>query len=227
MPQNDHSHRNRKLHITEDGSHTLFVPELDESYHSVYGAIQESQHVFLKHGFQTIRKSRIRILETGFGTGLNVLLTLAEAARRRTVIYYHTVDKYPVEANEYKIFNYEQFIEGIPGGTLIRMHEAQWNKEIRFAPHFSFYKELSDFRDMNPQGPFDLVYYDAFDPQKQPDLWTEDIFCRISRLLNPGGILVSYTSKGSVRRALESCGFHVEKIPGPPGKREMIRAIRS
>jgi tRNA U34 5-methylaminomethyl-2-thiouridine-forming methyltransferase MnmC len=216
----------RELRITEDGSHTIFVPELNEPYHSIHGAIQESNHVFLKHGLQTISKETIRILEVGFGTGLNALLTLAEANRTGKKIYYHAVEKYPLVAQEYEAINYEKFINGVIKGSLNKMHDAEWGKKISLTSHFKLFKECSDFRSMEPDGTFDLVYYDAFDPQKQPHLWNEEIFCRISAMVNPGGVLVTYTSKGIVRRALISCDFLVEKVAGPPGKREMIRAIR-
>ncbi|MFH0759786.1 MAG: tRNA (5-methylaminomethyl-2-thiouridine)(34)-methyltransferase MnmD [Bacteroidota bacterium] len=216
----------RELRITEDGSHTIFVPELNEPYHSVHGAIQESKHVFLKHGFQTITKETIRILEIGFGTGLNALLTLAEANRTGKKIYYHAVEKYPLLAQEYHAINYERFIDGVIKGSLIKMHDAEWGEKIRLTSHFNLFKEWSDFRSMEPEGTFDLVYYDAFDPRKQPHLWNEEIFSRISSMVNPGGVFVTYTSKGIVRRALISCDFLVEKVAGPPGKREMIRAIR-
>ncbi len=216
----------RELRITEDGSHTIFVPELDEPYHSIHGARQESDHVFLKHGLRTIRKDSIRILDVGFGTGLNALLTFAETDHKGQKVYYHTVEKYPLNEQEYQAINFEKIIAGVSPGSLISLHAAKWEKPVSISPDFTLYKEHADFRSMKPEGPFDLVYYDAFDPKKQPHLWSKEIFCMISRLVNPGGILVTYTCKGSVRRALISCDFEVEKVPGPPGKREMIRAVR-
>jgi tRNA U34 5-methylaminomethyl-2-thiouridine-forming methyltransferase MnmC len=216
----------REFMITADGSHTIYVPELDEPYHSVHGAIQESRHVFLAEGFRMMHKSPLRVLEIGFGTGLNAILTLAEAGKSSIHTYYHAVEKYPLSASEFMEINYEQFVDGISPGSLIRMHTVPWGEWIRLTDHFILFKELADFREMDPQGAFDLVYFDAFAPKKQPHLWTEEIFCRLYQLVNPGGILVTYAAKGSVRRAMISCGFQVEKVPGPPGKREMIRAIK-
>jgi len=216
----------RRLLLTEDGSHTLFVNEMDEPYHSIHSAIQESMHVFINQGFRRINKTQFNILELGFGTGLNVMLTLAEAKSVGTKIYYHTVEKYPLDPNEYIQLNYEQIIEDIPPGILVRMHEAPWDMNFEISDAFTIHKEKADFRTMEPEGKFDLVYFDAFSPDKQPHLWTKEIFCKLSELLHPGGILVSYTAKGSVRRALSSCKFNVERVPGPPGKREMIRATK-
>ncbi len=216
----------REIRLTEDGSHTLFLPELDEPYHSIHGAIQESRHVFLAHGFHTLKLSSLNILEIGFGSGLNALLTLAEAQKNGILIHYHAVEKYPLTHEEYCNINYEALLKGIPPGTLMKMHEAPWEEPVSIARGFTLIKEKSDFRTMKPPGPFDLVYYDAFAPQKQAHLWTEEIFSTVSKIVRPGGVLVTYTCKGSVRRALVSCGFNVEKVPGPPGKREMIRAVR-
>jgi tRNA U34 5-methylaminomethyl-2-thiouridine-forming methyltransferase MnmC len=216
----------REFRITADGSHTLYVPELDESYHSVHGAIQESGHVFIAEGFRMMHKSPLRILEIGFGTGLNAMLTLAEAGRSGTHTFYHAVENYPLIAREFAEINHEQFVDGIDPGSLVRMHTAPWGEWIRLTDRFTLFKERADFREMDPQGTFDLVYFDAFAPDKQPHLWTGEIFCRLYQLLNPGGMLVTYASKGSVRRDMASCGFQVEKVPGPPGKREMTRAIK-
>ena len=217
---------NRELRITEDGSHTLYVSELDESFHSIRGAIQESMHVFIDQGFHKIRESPIHLLELGMGTGLNVLLTLVESERLGIEVFYHAVEKYPLTPSEFRELNHEQFMIGAPTGSLQRLHEAQWGIGFNLADRFYVHKEQSDFRSMDPEGKFDLVYFDAFAPEKQPHLWTSGIFTKIYHLMNSGARLVSYTSKGTVRRALISCGFEVEKVPGPPGKWEMIRATK-
>jgi tRNA U34 5-methylaminomethyl-2-thiouridine-forming methyltransferase MnmC len=214
----------RELRLTEDGSHTLIAKELDEPYHSIHGAVQESLHVFIDQGFISIPKSPVRILELGLGTGLNLLLTLVEAELSGREVFYHAVEKYPLEAFEYIRLNYENVVEGIPAGKLLELHKAPWGEDFPLSDRFSVFKELADFRSMDPQGTFDLVYFDAFAPDKQPELWSQEIFETIADLVDTGGILVSYTSKGSVRRALISCGFEVDRVPGPPGKREMIRA---
>ena len=216
----------RELRITEDGSHTLHIAELDEPYHSIHGAIQESLHVFLEHGFRTINKPSIKILELGFGTGLNTLLTLSEANKRNISVHYHAVEKYPLEQEEYILLNYEDFIDGIQPGSLLKLHEAPWGKDVLITEDFTLIKELSDIRTISTKGPYDLVYFDAFAPKKQAHLWTEEVFSNISRAVIPGGVLVTYTSMGSVRRTLISCGFDAFRVPGPPGKRHMLRASR-
>jgi len=216
----------RELRITEDGSHTLYVPEMEESYHSVHGAIQESRYIFLVQGFLTLDKAFLNILEIGFGTGLNALLTLAEAYKRDIKVRYHSIEKYPLDYEEYSRLNYEDFIEGLNPGNLRKMHESPWDEAVLINDHFTLLKEKSDLREIKLQGPYDLVYFDAFDPEKQAHLWTEQVFDRISSAVKPGGVLVTYTSKGNVRRALISCKFDVKKVPGPPGKRHILRATR-
>ncbi len=216
----------RELRITEDGSHTLYVPEMEETYHSVHGAIQESLYIFLEQGFLTLDKEFLNILEIGFGTGLNALLTLAEANKRDIKVRYHSIEKYPLDYKEYSQLNYEDFIEGLTPGSLMKMHESPWEEAVPISDHFTLLKERSDLREIKLQGPYDLVYFDAFDPEKQAHLWTEQIFGRISSAVKPGGILLTYTSKGNVRRALISCQFDVKKVPGPPGKRHILRATR-
>jgi len=216
----------REIRTTSDGSHTLYVKSMDECYHSVHGALQESTHVFINQGLKHTPLDSISILELGFGTGLNALLTLADATQSGLKIAYHAVEKYPLDADEYSRLNFETFIEGLPKGSFQRLHTLPWEKEHALGPQFRFYKEQSDFRSMAPKGTFDLVYFDAFDPNKQPELWTEAIFSRLYALMNAGGILVTYSSKGLIRRAMKASGFEVFKVPGPPGKREMVRAIK-
>lgn len=216
----------RSLKITEDGSHTIFVNGMDEPYHSIHGALQESMHLFIKQGLLTLQKSSARILEIGFGTGLNALLTLKESIPLSMKIYYHTVEKYPLKDFEYSQLNYEKVIDLCPTGVLDVMHKAPWGIPVEISDHFTLFKEEADFRSMNPASHINLVYFDAFSPQKQPDLWTTQVFDSIGKVTVPGAILVTYSSKGIVRRALSSCGFDVFKVEGPPGKREMIKAIK-
>jgi len=216
----------RSIRLTEDGSHTLYVDKLDEPYHSIHGALQESMHVFIKQGLQTVSKSPLRILEIGFGTGLNALLTLRFANKSNQEIHYHAVEKYPLTREEYIQLNFEELMKGIPKGSLNLMHEAPWGKTVILTEDFAVFKEQADFRSMRPSGTFDLVYFDAFSPDKQPDLWSESVFSIIERCTQKGSVLVTYSSKGMVRRTLISCGFRIEKVAGPPGKREMIRAVR-
>ncbi len=216
----------RRLKITEDGSHTMFVQGLDEPYHSTHGAIQESMHVFIKQGLLTLKLSSVRILELGFGTGLNALLTLTESLPLNLDIYYHAVEKYPLKESEYRLLNFEKFIDHSPEGTLQRIHNSPWGKAVQISDRFTLYKEDADFRSMHLPSNINLIYFDAFSPDKQPELWTEDVISSIGRVSDPGAILATYSSKGIVRRTLASCGFEVHKVAGPPGKREMIRAIK-
>ena len=216
----------RSLKITEDGSHTLFVNDLDEPYHSIHGALQESMHVFIEQGLQYVTGQSLRILEVGFGTGLNALLTLSESIRLKMDIYYHAVEKYPVTDSEYKLLNYEKCISPSPKGILNKIHSCSWGRPEKISDHFILLKEETDFRQMNPPPGINLIYFDAFSPDKQPKLWTNEVFGLIEGVTDTGAVLVTYSSRGTVRRTLNSCGFDVHKVPGPPGKREMIRAIK-
>lgn len=214
----------RSLKITEDGSHTIFVKGLEESYHSSHGAIQESMHIFINQGLKDHPFKNIRILETGFGTGLNAFLSCQFAKDHKLHIFYHSVEKYPLYKTEYNALNYHELIPGSKASSLREMHEAPWEKDIELSAHFILHKELSDFRTMKPAGTFDLIFFDAFAPEKQPDLWSQEVFTKIYQLCNPGALLITYSSKGDVRRALQASSFKVEKVPGPPGKREIVRA---
>jgi len=216
----------RRLKMTEDGSHTMYVRELDEPYHSTHGAIQESMHVFIKQGLLAVKKSSIQILELGFGTGLNALLTLTESLPMKLDIYYHAVEKYPLKESEYCLLNFEKLLSQAPQGSLQQIHSCPWGKAVQILDRFTLYKEHADFRSMDLPSNINLIYFDAFSPDKQPELWSEDIICSIGQVSEPGAILVTYSSKGIVRRTLASCGFDVQKVAGPPGKREMIRAIK-
>jgi len=216
----------RILRITGDGSHTIFQKALNEPYHSAHGALQESQHVFINQGLHNVKATSVRILEIGFGTGLNALLTLSEALLQKLVIYYHAVEKYPLIESEYTLLNYEELIDGLPEGILQRIHSFPWEKPVKISERFTLYKEKADFRSMSLPTKFNLVYFDAFSPGKQPELWSSDVFGAVAKSAEPGCILVTYSAKGSVRRTLDSCGFDVTKVAGPPGKREMIRAIK-
>jgi len=216
----------RRLKITEDGSHTVFVNGLDEPYHSTHGALQESMHVFIKQGLLTVKQSSVRILELGFGTGLNTLLTLRESLSLNLNIFYHAVEKYPLTESEYKLLNYEKVVEHIPKDTLHRIHSCPWGEAVQISDRFTLYKEEADFRSMKLSPNINLVYFDAFSPDKQPELWSEEVIGPVAQVSEQGAILVTYSSKGNVRRTLSNCDFDVFKVPGPPGKREMIRAIK-
>jgi tRNA U34 5-methylaminomethyl-2-thiouridine-forming methyltransferase MnmC len=221
----------RVLTLTKDGSHTISIPEMNVTYHSHHGAIQESQHVFIHAGFryqqETDPTQPVRILEIGFGTGLNVLLTLIAAVERDTIVQYTAIEQFPLDNDKAAALNYcAQLDREDLTDSFTHMHTAEWNKEIRLSPAFSFRKIEADILSWAPDEKFTLVYYDAFAPAAQPHLWTADVFTKIFETLEPGGILVTYCSKGDVRRAMQAAGFVVTKIPGPPGKREMVRATR-
>ena len=216
----------RRIKITEDGSHTMFVNGLDEPYHSTHGALQESMHVFIKQGLLAVKQTSIRILELGFGTGLNTLLTLRESLSLNLDIFYHAVEKYPLTESEYKLLNYEKVVEHVPKGMLHRMHSCPWGEAVQISDRFTLYKEEADFRSMKLSPNINLVYFDAFSPDKQPELWTDEVIGPIAQVSEQGAILVTYSSKGVFRRTLSSCGFEVHKVAGPPGKIEMIRAIK-
>jgi tRNA U34 5-methylaminomethyl-2-thiouridine-forming methyltransferase MnmC len=209
---------------TDDGSHTLYVDELAEHYHSKYGAITESKHVFIDAGLKRCQKKHIRILEMGFGTGLNALLTFAEVRKSDLSINYTAIEKYPLETAITDSLNYGSFIENIDAELVKLIHDVPWEHEMVIRSGFTLKKMKCDMHQIDQVDEFDLVYFDAFAPEKQPELWTKDLFCRIFLSMRSNSILTTYSSKGTVRRNLEAAGFLVEKIPGPPGKREMTRA---
>ncbi|PID91495.1 MAG: SAM-dependent methyltransferase [Bacteroidetes bacterium] len=217
----------RVLHLTEDGSHTLFATDMDEPYHSVRGAIRESKHVYIEQGLAELKKESVSILEIGLGTGLNLLLSLCDARFADKDIAYYAVEKFPLVEKEYRALNYPDLIGDCEPGLFQRIHECPWEQNIVLREGFNLFKHRADFREMRLPGSYDLVYFDAFAPDKQPELWSLAVFKKIGSRMNPGGILVSYTAKGSVRRNLKTIGFDVQKVPGPPGKREMIRAIKT
>jgi len=221
----------RQIIITADGSDTVFVPGLNVSYHSKHGAIQESMHVFIEAGFwywsdlNPGRKSKdqpINVFEMGFGTGLNVLLTAMEAEENGLKVYYETVEKFPLVKEEVDSLNYTSVLKN---EELFRqIHECKWNEEARLKDNFVLKKVNQNLKNYSTHQLFNIIYYDAFAPSAQADLWTEEIFKKLFSMLAPGGVLVTYCSKGDVRRAMQSAGFDVKKIPGPRGKREMLRA---
>ncbi len=213
---------------TADGSTTLFSPRFNQWYHSVYGALEESRRVFLELGFAYLaeRQSEIRLLEMGFGTGLNALLTERAAAARGVRVHYTALEAYPIEPEMGAALGLEQVV---PGSMGPRIHKLAWETSHELNPNFTLLKRqttLQAFLNEPPGRPFDLVYYDAFAPASQPELWTPEVFQQLAERVVPGGVLTTYCSKGDVRRALQAAGFRVEKHPGPGRKREVVRAIR-
>ncbi|MDR3061228.1 MAG: tRNA (5-methylaminomethyl-2-thiouridine)(34)-methyltransferase MnmD, partial [Dysgonamonadaceae bacterium] len=212
-----------EIRLTADGSHTLFIPEMDEHYHSVNGAIQESMHVFIDAGLRQCQKKIIRILELGFGTGLNAFLSYIESKNTGIQIYYTGLEKYPIPTGLIEKLNYGK-LNSQENGIYLEIHRCTWNIPVRITPDFILEKINVDFPDFDFPGGYDVVYFDAFAPDKQTGVWTQEIFDNLFSCMNCGGILTTYCAKGSVRRMMIQSGFKVERIPGPPGKRQMLRA---
>jgi tRNA U34 5-methylaminomethyl-2-thiouridine-forming methyltransferase MnmC len=215
--------------ITGDGSKTLYLTGMNEQYHSVNGALTESRHVFIQHGL-LYRKPfpGIRVLEAGFGTGLNALLTAWYAVNSCTEVVYRGLEKFPLGENLINELDHGSFA-GERGREMFRkIHECKWNTESEIDTFFRLFKMQCDLTCYEPDPGFspDVVYFDAFGPDKQPEVWELTVFERLFHSMAPQGVLVTYSAKGEVRRRLISAGFVVERLPGPPGKREMLRAIK-
>ncbi len=213
-----------KVITTEDGSKSLFLPQMNETYHSKYGAWTESEHVFIKAGYQHINLPEIKILEIGFGTGLNVLLTWLQQLQDGKSIYFETLEKHPLKAevtdqiNAFSSLEVQQKFQAI--------HRAKWQQKVSLSEDFVLFKNQTDLTAYQTDTHFDLIYFDAFAPDKQPEMWTTAIFEKMYNCLSKGGVLVTYSAKGSVRRTMQAAGFRVERLPGPPHKREMLRAVK-
>jgi tRNA U34 5-methylaminomethyl-2-thiouridine-forming methyltransferase MnmC len=219
----------REIILTGDGSGSITIPEMNVTYHSIHGAIQESMHVFIQAGlrdpemFDSVGVHNI--LEIGFGTGLNALLTLIEADRHKNRIYYTAIELYPLRETEISQLNYcEQLNQPHYKRLFEKMHQCGWEEMFEISDNFRLTKIKCNLLDFFTENFFSLIYFDAFAPAAQPELWTKEVFQKLYSMMNERGILVTYCSKGEVRRAMKSAGFSVEKIPGPAGKREMIRA---
>ena len=212
-----------KLILTEDGSHTLFVPEIDESYHSSHGAIQESKHIFIEAGLKQCQKSEINVLEIGFGTGLNTFLTLIEAEKSPKAINYTTLELFPVEINKAFKLNYAELLSHKLKPDFEKLHSSAWNENTSFNSCFKLKKICADFTQYVFTEKYDVIYFDAFSPEKQPEMWTQEQFEKLYKCCNFEAVITTYCAKGSVRRAMQLTGFKVERLPGPPGKREILR----
>jgi tRNA U34 5-methylaminomethyl-2-thiouridine-forming methyltransferase MnmC len=221
----EHKPLERKIITTEDGSHTLFIASLNEHYHSIHGAIQESEHVFIKSGFDLFDHCKpLKILEVGFGTGLNTFLTWQHNQQKLRIIEYTSIEKYPLTQSEYMELNFAEQINPNAAKLFLQMHKCPWNEKSSLDAYFVLNKLEVDLLLFNPESTFDLIYFDAFAPDIQPDLWTEQVFQKLFKHMNPKGILCTYSAKGQVRRNLIAAGFKVKRLPGPPGKREMLQA---
>lgn len=231
----------RKIITTGDGSKTIQIEEWNEQYHSTHGAINEANHVYLKHGLlffcselfsefkidaEESNNTEISILEMGFGTGLNTFLTLLEAEKCQLSITYVGVEAYPVLKEEIEVLNYVELISPEHKKEFQKLHNSPWDKTIQISDFFKLKREQKFFNEVNYSKTFDVIYFDAFGARVQPDLWTETIFRLMYEAMKFNGVLVTYSAKGSVRRAMQAVGFEVERLEGPPNKRHMLRAIK-
>jgi len=214
--------------LTEDGSHSLMDQRTGETYHSIHGAVQESRHIFIERGLHCSVLNELRIFEVGFGTGLNAYLTWLEAERNGLSIQYTSVELYPVEQSEWEKLNYESLLHAESANlsqqiSFQQLHTCSWGNFHQLSPRFSFRKLQIDFTHYTPDQSYDLIYFDAFSPEKEPELWLPERFTILANHCNPGAILTTYCAKGSVKQALREAGFSIERLKGPPGKRHILR----
>ena len=211
----------RVIEHTDDGSATLYVPEMNEHYHSVKGARTESQHIFIDMGLKHVQTTHPHVLEIGFGTGLNAYLSLLASNETGKKVHYTGLELYPLEWDMIAELNYSD------DPLFKQIHTAAWDEEVEISPNFTLLKKKTDFTAIHKENNhqrYDVVYFDAFAPEKQPEMWEQQLFDHIYNLMNKGGVLTTYCAKGSIRRMLQAAGFVVERLPGPPGgKREILR----
>ena len=216
----------KNLIITNDGSHTLFDKEINECYHSKHGAIIEAMHVFIKNGIFAVDKQNLNILEIGFGTGLNALLTAQKSKEKSIKINYNTIELYPIEAKYYTKLNFSKLM-GIDKKELEFLHSCSWDIKHKISSYFNFKKKHISVEDYNTTKKYDIIYYDAFSPRKQPEMWEKKIFSKMYKFLKNDGFLVTYCAKGDIKRTLKECGFRIIALDGPPGKRQITRANKN
>lgn len=215
---------------TSDGSHSLLHQELNETYHSVHGALRESLHVFIRHGFDYFYEAHgpsvISIFEIGFGTGLNAFVTAGAKASKTVTVQYTSLEAYPLEEAVWRKLNYAPLPE--QQDRFARLHEVPWENMVEALPGFYLKKVKASLQDIVvPGDAFDIIYFDAFAPNKQPEMWALPMLDKVVRGLKPGGVFVTYCARGQLKRDLKSLGLVVETLEGPPGKKEMVRATRS
>jgi tRNA U34 5-methylaminomethyl-2-thiouridine-forming methyltransferase MnmC len=220
----------RKIIKTEDNSKTLLIPEMNETYHSTHGALTEALHIYIKHGVASISsfQKEINIFEMGFGTGLNAILTLDHIKSTNSNINYHTIEKYPVSKEELEALNYiskNNLTDLKP--AFEALHTSEFNTQSNITPSFSFMKYNLDIKDFSiTHDFFHIIYFDAFAPSHQPDLWTQPLLKKMYDALKPNGFLITYCAQGEFKRTLKSIGFEIIALDGPPGKREITKAIK-
>jgi tRNA U34 5-methylaminomethyl-2-thiouridine-forming methyltransferase MnmC len=212
---------------TSDGSHSVRNTDLDETYHSVHGAVQESMHVFITNGLEYFtfnrRASNASILEIGFGTGLNALLTWRYGRQNSLQIRYTSLEPFPLPREVWSKLNYDI---GRAGGDLNILHKSDWNSEILLAPGFTLQKISKQLQDVALTDQYDVIFFDAFAPGVQPELWVYESLKKVITPLRAGGVFVTYSAKGQLKRDLKALGLHVETLAGPPGKNEMVRGVK-
>lgn len=216
----------REIQITSDGSTTIHLPDWDENYHSKHGAIQEAKHVFIKNGLALFENQpTVNILEIGFGTGLNSFITYLESKKNQQRINYVGVEAYPLSKDEVSAMNYARELNAIEDFSVYEMmHSCAWEENWKLSDFFTLTKRKQFFENIDDQSAFDLIYFDAFGYRVQPELWSVAVFSNMFAALKENGILVTYAARGVVKRNMIEAGFTVEKLEGPPGKREMFRA---
>ncbi len=211
---------------TADGSNTIKVPELDEHYHSVNGAIQEALTVFINPGIAKTTLEELKILEIGFGTGLNALLTALEAKKLNKRVSYTTIEKYPVQEDLWTMLDYHKQTGEESRDLFYDLHRSDWEKEVIINEHFSMFKHQTDLQYFDTSEKFDIIYYDAFARSKQPSLWTRDIIHKVCGFGSGSCNFLTYAATGELKRQLIACNYKVERLPGPTGKREITRAVK-
>jgi tRNA U34 5-methylaminomethyl-2-thiouridine-forming methyltransferase MnmC len=215
-----------ELIVTDDGSHTIYVPEMKEHYHSTHGAVQESSLVYIRNGLDFSEADPVNIFEVGFGTGLNVLLSAIYSSDNKRFINYTSIEKYPLPISVINSLNHFSFAGKNGKQVFNKIHDAKWGSTERITEYFVLNKIECDLVYDRIDGKYNLIYFDAFGPDKQPEIWTDAVFKKIAIITERGGIFVTYSSKGEVKRTLKTNGFGIAILPGPPGKREMIRATK-
>ncbi|WDO12526.1 tRNA (5-methylaminomethyl-2-thiouridine)(34)-methyltransferase MnmD [Flavobacterium sp. WW92] len=215
----------REIIQTSDGSTSILLPEWNETYHSKFGAIQEAKHVFIKNGLSLFKGQSVSILEIGFGTGLNAFITYLEAKDLGQKIEYTGIEAYPVSEEDASKMNYVSELDAEKDkAVFLKMHQSEWNEKVFLAPNFLLEKQNIKFQEIADENKYDLIYFDAFGYRVQPELWSLEIFQIMFKALKREGILVTYACRSSIKKAMVEAGFAVEKLAGPPGKREMLRA---
>lgn len=216
----------REIITTKDGSTSLFIPEWNETYHSKHGAIQEAYHVFIKNGLSIFNGKSVSILEIGFGTGLNAFITSLEADKNNVEVNYTAVEAFPLTIEEIDAMNFASKINSNKADTFSAIHQLNWEVKNQVSDNFYLTKRNQFFQDVNDKECFDIIYFDAFSYDVQPELWSEAIFKKMHTALKTNGILVTYACRTIIKQTMISAGFRVEKLPGAPGKREMLRAYK-